>query len=148
MMITQYKKAALVALVAALALVVIAGVWFLAYEFFNPRAVAEEEQKAGKKEVTVEMEPFIVNLAGHTPARYLRVSLSLALKDSNARQNLKGSNSRIRDGLIMLLTSKTAESLLAADGKSQLRTQIVEQINAAAGDDVVETAYFREFLIQ
>jgi flagellar FliL protein len=143
------RKTVWTALAVALTLVALGGLWVLAYDFFKPRAVAEEKEKpAAKKEATVEMEAFIVNLAGTPPQRYLRASLSLVLNNGHDKQSVKQSTSRLRHELIMLLSSKTAESLLAAEGKSELREEIVERINAAAGSELVYEVYFREFLIQ
>jgi flagellar protein FliL len=134
---------------SALAVVVVLGLmggaWLLTKEFFKPKAVAEE---GNKKEVTMDMESFVVNLADPNGGRYLRASLSLALNDEADRQLVRRSSARIRDGLITLLSGKTAENLLAAEGKSELRNAIVEQINAATGRASVEAVYFREFLIQ
>jgi flagellar FliL protein len=150
MIITEFsKKTVVTALAVTLTLGLLGGLWFLAYDFFKPRAAAEEKEKsAAKKEATVEMEPFVVNLAGAQPQRYLRASLSLVLNNGHDKQSVKQSTSRLRHELIMLLSSKTAESLLAAEGKSELREQIVERINTAAGEELVYEVYFREFLIQ
>jgi flagellar FliL protein len=150
MIITEFSKKTIVtALAVTLTLGLLGGLWFLAYDFFKPRAAAEEKEKpSAKKEATVEMEPFVVNLAGAQPQRYLRASLSLVLNNGHDQQSVKQSTSRLRHELIMLLSSKTAESLLAAEGKSELREQVVERINAAAGRELVYEVYFREFLIQ
>ncbi|HEY3304574.1 MAG TPA: flagellar basal body-associated FliL family protein [Candidatus Binatia bacterium] len=143
------KKTLLSALVVTLTLGLLGGVWLLAYEFFKPGAAAEQTEKhVAKKEATVEMEPFVVNLAGAQPARYLRASLSLVLNNGHDKQIVKQSSSRLRHELIMLLSSKTAEGLLAAEGKSELREEIIERINTAAGEELVAEVYFREFLIQ
>ena len=145
------KKTVLTALAVTLTLGCLGGLWFFAYDFFKPGAAAEEKEKPPvkvKKETTVEMEPFVVNLAGAQPQRYLRASLSLVLNNGHDKQGVKQSTSRLRHELIMLLSSKTAESLLAAEGKSALREEIVERINAAAGAELVYEVYFREFLIQ
>jgi flagellar FliL protein len=150
MIITEFsKKTVVTALAVTLTLGLLGGLWFLAYDFFKPRAAAEEKEKTvAKKEATVEMEPFVVNLAGAQPQRYLRASLSLVLNNGHDKQSVKQSTSRLRHELIMLLSSKTAESLLAAEGKSELREQVVERINTAAGEELVYEVYFREFLIQ
>jgi flagellar FliL protein len=139
------KKVVLSALAAGLVLGLIGGAWFYTHEFFKPKAAAEEVKK---KEVTMDMEPFVVNLANPNSGRYLRASLSLVLKDEQDRKGVRESASRIRDGLIMLLSSKTAEKLLEAEGKAALRGEIVDQVNAAAGEPLVDAVYFREFLIQ
>ncbi|MGH7769108.1 MAG: flagellar basal body-associated FliL family protein [Candidatus Binatia bacterium] len=143
------KKIIRSTLVTGVALGLLVGAWFLAYEFFKPGAGAESKEKpVAKKETTVEMEPFVVNLAGAQPGRYLRASLSLVLNNGHDKHNVKQASSRLRHELIMLFSGKTSESLLAAEGKSELREEIVERINAAAGEELVYEVYFREFLIQ
>jgi len=135
--------------VPALAGVLVLGLggagWFYTREFFKPRAAAEE---AGKKEATVELEPFVVNLAGENSAHYLRASLSLVLKDERDRQSVRQLGARIRHGLIMLLSGKTADRLLAAEGKTELAGEIAGEVNRALGGQTVAAVYFREFLIQ
>jgi len=143
------KKTVFISLAVTLALGLLGGAWLLAYEFFKPGAAAESQEKhVAKKETTVEMEPFVVNLAGPQPARYLRASLSLVLNDEHGKQNVKQSTARLRHELILLLSGKTAEALLAAEGKTELREEIVERVNTAAGEELVSGVYFREFLIQ
>ncbi len=143
------SKAARAALGLCLTAGLLGGVWLFAYDFFKPKAAAEQREKpAAKKETTVDLEPFVVNLAGQNPGRYLRASLSFVVRDERDRQSIKLATARIRDGLIMLLSSKSAERLLAAEGKSALRDEIVEQVNTSAGDRLAQAVYFREFLIQ
>ena len=144
------KKTVLLALGAGLVLGVGGGAWFVAQRAVKPKAVEAEAKSAGetKKEVTVELEPFVVNLAGQGSGRYLRASLSLAMKDEPGKQRLKEFVPRIRDGLIMLFSAKTAEALLPPEGKSALRGEVLERINGATGEELVEAVYFREFLIQ
>ena len=144
------KKTVLIALGAGLVLGVGGGAWFVAQRAINPKAAEAEAKSAGdaKKEVTLELEPFVVNLGGQGPGRYLRASLSLALKDEPGRQRLKELVPRIRDGLIMLFSAKTAEALLPPEGKSELRGEVLERVNGVAGEELVQAVYFREFLIQ
>jgi flagellar FliL protein len=133
----------------SLTLALLGGFWVFAYDFTKTKAGAEQKEiSVGKKETIVEMEPFVVNLAGPQSGRYLRASLSLVVNNGHDKQNVKQSASRLRHELIVLLSGKTAEGLLAAEGKSELREEIVERINTAAGEELINEVYFREFLIQ
>lgn len=56
----------------------------------------------------------------------------------------------IRDSIIRVLASKTAEQVLTTEGKEQLKEELIESINEASGLDegAVVAIYFMEFLIQ
>ncbi len=95
-----------------------------------------------------ELEPFAVNLAGPGFNHYLRISLGLSLKQEDDVTRIKDAAVEVRDGLLMLLSSKNAEELLTADGKTLLRKQIADRINAAVGKRIVMAVYFKDFLIQ
>lgn len=156
-MVIKQKKAILLAVAIAVVLVGGAGAWFLAPGFFHGREEAAqgeekkekaEEKAEAKAEVSADMEPFVVNLAGQGPGRYVRTALSLSLRQKHDKERIKELSARIRHALIMLLSSKRAEDLLKLEGKTELREEIVKEINDAAGGEIVEAIYFREFLIQ
>jgi flagellar FliL protein len=88
-----------------------------------------------------------VNLSGDA-GRYLRASVTIALANERDKQLVKSAGSRVRDGILLLLSGKTADKLLAPEGKTELRDELVARINTAVGDDLASNVYFREFLIQ
>jgi len=140
----QITKRHIVAAVSLSVLVALAGVGWVYRDSLHPGATA---QAAKLREVTVELDTFVVNLSGDA-GHYLRASVSVALEGERNKQILKNALSPVRDRLILLLSNKTAEKLLASDGKTELRAEIIEAINETIGDDLVSTVYFREFLIQ
>lgn len=56
----------------------------------------------------------------------------------------------IRDAIIRVLSSKTAEQILTVEGKEELKEELVEAINEMAGLDEgpVVAVYFMEFIVQ
>ena len=59
---------------------------------------------------------------------------------------------RIRNNLIMLLSSKTADEVATAEGKARLRGQIRSVINESLAEtgrrDVVRSVVFNSFIVQ
>jgi len=141
----QITKRHIVAAVSILILGGLAGgAWYYGKDLLHHGASAQELRL---REVAVELDPFVVNLSGDT-GRYLRASISIAVEGERNKQVLKSSLSPVRDRLILLLSGKTAEKLLAPEGKTELRGELVEAVNETVGDNLVSTVYFREFLIQ
>ncbi|MBI4522663.1 MAG: flagellar basal body-associated FliL family protein [Deltaproteobacteria bacterium] len=108
----------------------------------------DSKKKETKKEIVAELEPFAVNLAGPGLSRYLRLVLRVSLQEEEDKQRIKEAATQIRDSLLMLLTSKRADELLTVEGKTQLRGEVVGEINKAAGKELVKAVYFKDFLIQ
>jgi flagellar FliL protein len=150
------KKPLLIGLIVGVPLLLAGGAFFLFPELtaFLPwvgthDATAKEEKPAEpKKDIIADLDPFAVNLAGPGFSRYVRLSLRLHLNDEHDKEVLKIASAKVRDALIMLLTSKRAEELITPEGKSELRKEIIEQVNAASGKTIVSAIYFKEFLIQ
>ena len=135
-------------IVTSLSAVIVAGLlgaaWFYGTDLLHPGAAAHESKPC---DITLDLDAFVVNLSGDA-GRYLRASVTIAFDTERDKQIVKSSSSRVRDGILLLLSGKTAEKLLAPEGKTELRDEIVERINAAVAADVASTVYFREFLIQ
>ena len=105
------------------------------------------EEKKREPEVGADLEVFVVNLAGQPP-RYLRTTLSVGVKSEKDKEEIKELSGPIRNAVIMYLTERKVEELLDPEGKKKLRNELLKQINAAAGKQMVSNVYFKEFLIQ
>jgi len=55
---------------------------------------------------------------------------------------------QIRDLLLTLLSSKTFDEVRTAEGKQQLREEIIARVNQVLDRDVVKAVYFTEFIVQ
>jgi flagellar FliL protein len=109
-----------------------------------------EESGGGDQEgPTVHLlKPFIVNLQDQSGGRYLKLTLNLELTSPEAAGSLKVNGPRIRDSIIILLSSKSYADIGTVEGKYKLRDEIVNRINQFLPDNSVKTAYFTEFVIQ
>jgi len=94
----------------------------------------------------VSLPPFVVNLADPNARRYLKVVLEVEVTSNP--ELLEDNKAKIRDALLMLLSSKTSQDLSTLEGKILLRKEIVDRLNQAIGQPKVSRVYFTDFVIQ
>jgi flagellar protein FliL len=134
---------------------------------FGPAAEARAAAERAKPPVTV-MYPTkerVVNLADKSASKYLKVVLTLEFIDSKLKDPPKGAavaqqqtefatemspySAIIDDALVTTLSSKSSNDLLKPDGKEQLKTDLINNVNRALHDEEkVVNVYFTSFIIQ
>lgn len=130
--------------------------------------VATETAKPKKKKgdaaalpVFVNLETFTVNLIPETGDQYLQVILALELEDATADADLKAQMPKIRNNIMLLLSSKKASELLPKEGKESLAEALKDEINdiiappkkskkgvKVSSDGPVKSVLFTSFIIQ
>jgi len=95
------------------------------------------------------LEPFLVNLADADEPRFVKTTFQLGLAEELKEEN-KSSPSvpAMRDSIITLLSSKTAEQILTSQGKDKLREEIRARINAISPKMKVLEVYIVDFVVQ
>lgn len=135
------KKQALV--LAALLLLSAAGGgawWFTRAE---PAKAAAARPQPPAPPVFVELEPFTVNLAGE---RVLQVSVSLQVAKAEDADQLKLYQPVVKSRMLMLLSSKSAETLQAPQGKAELAAEIATALKQPYVKDLAAPAIGGVFL--
>lgn len=94
----------------------------------------------------VQLEPFILNLADPEGDRFLRVSLSVVF-DGHVVPSA-ADQVRLRDRILTILSSKTAEEVTSFEGKEALRRELEESIARTFAGSEVDDLFFTEFLVQ
>jgi flagellar FliL protein len=94
----------------------------------------------------VALPPFVVNLADPNARRYLKVVLDVEMTSNP--ELLEANMAKVRDSLLLLLSSKTSQDLATLEGKITLRKEIVDRLNQALGQAKVARVYFTDFVIQ
>lgn len=103
--------------------------------------VAEEKEPPKKKEkkkdahaaqpVFLPMEAFIVNLIPeNSNEQYLQITLSLELDDPTADAALKPLLPKIRNNIMLHLSSKKSSELITKEGKEHLAEDLRDEINS------------------
>ncbi len=105
-----------------------------------------KEKTEEKKSVLVALDPFILNLAEQ--GRFLKISIQLELSEPSIEEQLKNKLPQLRDVIIMLVSNKSVESISSAEGKFQLKDEILLRSNQVMGKDVIRNIYFTEFVMQ
>jgi len=115
----------------------------------------DEKGAAGDKGAGVEgggeivsLPPLLVNLAEPQGRRYLKIALDIEVKDKLAADLLNKNMSKVKDTLLLLLSSKTYEDLGSLENKILLKKEIVERLTLVLGEQNVQRVYITEIVIQ
>ena len=95
------------------------------------KAAAKREPKAAP--VFVPLDPFTVNLADRNADRYAQIAVTLELNDPTLELQIKTYMPAIRNNVLLAMADRTAEELLARDGKEQLARRIMRETSRALG---------------
>jgi len=168
------KKSKLILIIIPVVVIILGGGGFFAYKTFLAPAGGDEESQAethgqqakhtkkgehGKKSKHGEAEqgegptffslaPFVVNLQDNIGTRYLKLTLKLELEGPETEQEIKALLPKVRDALIILLSSKNYAEIGTVEGKYRLRDEIVKRVNRFLEDEPVQGVYFTDFVIQ
>ena len=121
-------------------------------------AAAEEESEPAHEPAVVALPTFTVNLADKDAQRYLRTTVSLVVNDPEKAASLSGGSEHkaagepvriamARSAILELLTTKTADELMTAEGKQELKKGIAERASKAFRFKVNDVL-LAEFVVQ
>ncbi len=145
-------------IIAVIAFLILAAGGFLAYTMLmggDEEAEGEEGQEEEVVEevaveegpgILVEVPSFVVNLA--EPGRYIKVDIQLEIGTIEDQELILQLEPKVRDAILILLTSKTIDSLSGPEGKFQLKDEILLRVNQTLGKDIIRNVYFTQFVIQ
>ncbi len=139
----------LIIIIAVAAIVLGVGGFFGYKKFFGHKAEGGKEGQDSKKEVKsalIAIDPFVVNLVEH--GRYLKVTMQLEIADATNQSLVMEKMPNLRDTIITLLSSKSAESVSGPEGKLQLKDELLLRANQAVGKDVFKNLFFTDFVMQ
>ena len=153
---SKKKKSKLVPILLTIALVIVAGGGGAgAYWYFN-RPSSTGEASAPKPEAApapgmLDLEPFVVNLADPGGQRFVRISMKLLTYNEEQAAELKEdavAKAKLRSGLLDLLSTQTADTLVTTEGKTALKKAIAERAAHAVHELKVTDVLFVEFIVQ
>lgn len=139
--------------------IVIAGGGLFGWKVLSKKGGEENgqhpEPSAGKEEKHSEaagqmipLESFIVNLADSADVKYLKVTVNLEVNTGGPVEEVQARMPQIRDGLLMLLTSKTSSDVKEIGGKLKLQDEMVARVNNYLKEGKIKAVYFTEFVMQ
>ncbi|AOS77773.1 MULTISPECIES: flagellar basal body-associated FliL family protein [Hydrogenophaga] len=100
----------------------------------------DEEEVAAHKPVDPKSAPtflpldnMVVNLADPGGNRYIQIGLTLQLQDAHTGDAVKAFMPSIRSQILVILSKRTAEDVLSAEGKSKLSADIIAAVSEVMG---------------
>lgn len=93
----------------------------------------EAAEEHAKPPVYVTLEPFTVNLTSEGAERFLQVGIDLKVSAPDIADKVKLHLPEIKNGILLLLTSKRVEDLSGIEGKNTLREEIRDIVNKSIG---------------
>ncbi len=158
------KKSILIWIMGGVLVLALAGGGgFAAFKYFRKGTAAKagersaekdkEKEKKAKEAVhsTLNLDPFLVNLADKEEVRFVKATFRLGLEGEKEGEEL-GKNtvflSAARDAIISLLTSRTSDQILTPEGKDTLRKDIQHKVNELMPKGKVQEVYIVDFVVQ
>jgi flagellar protein FliL len=86
----------------------------------------------------VPLEPFIVNLSDRDSERFAQVGITLQVEDPHMADEMKAYMPAIRNAILLILSHKSSEELLSAEGKQKLAQEIRRESARAMGYEVAD----------
>ncbi len=111
----------------------------------TPKVSSDSEPQIG---ITVELKPFIVNLADPKASHFLKATITLEVKDDKAKDLTDKMLPRIRNDILLLLSSQTLEDVISIEGKVRLRDEIMARVSRIIGRGRLKNVYFSQFVVQ
>lgn len=108
---------------------------------------ATQGDETDVKEV-IELQPFIVNLADRNETRYLRMTISLGVSDSNEAKADPIYTTRVRNAILAVITTKSSDQVLTVEGKSELRKEMLNAARSAVDKPEIQAIYITDFIVQ
>jgi len=142
-------------LIVLLLLLVAGGGGAYWYFFMKDKAPATEgaenktvEETAPEKAEVVTLPTFLVNLADPLGRRYVKMTLDVEVRNPEAAAELNANQAKVRDAVILLLSSKSYADLASLENKIILKQELVDRLNQALNGSKVIRVYFTELVVQ
>jgi flagellar FliL protein len=144
-----------------LLLALLGGGGFVAWKFFFSKPTGETDQpqqvqldanaqgeSSPKDAQVVTLPTFLVNLADPLGRRYIKLTLDVEVVNPEIAKELEGAQAKVRDAVILLLSSKSYADLAPLENKILLKNELVTRLNQILGGSKVVRVYFTELVIQ
>lgn len=93
-------------------------------------------------------ESFMVNLSGSEGKHFAKVDVSIQVENDFVKAELEKIRPKVRDFIVIMLSSKSVDQLSTADGVEFLREEIRNKINGYLTKGEVKDVLFTNFLVQ
>ena len=109
-------------------------------------AQKQEELEADFIGKLVPLETFLVNLAGSRGRKLLKINIELEVDSDDVQTEIEKLKPKIRDIIIITLSSKTYAQVSTREGKESMRDEVRDQVNLFLTKGKIKRVYFTEFI--
>jgi flagellar protein FliL len=96
----------------------------------------------------INLPPFVVNLSDEERAHYLKVAVSLELRDEAAKLRFEPRKTHARHAILMTLGALTLEETRDVDDRERLRGRLLSELEKVLGPRTVREVLFTDFVTQ
>lgn len=96
-------------------------------------AAAADHGKAKAPPAYLPLENMVVNLADPGGEKVAQIGITLVVRDAHASDSVKAYLPTLRSSILMLISQRTAEDLLSAQGKQKLAKDILHEASVPFG---------------
>ena len=112
-------------------------------EYETQKKEADNQDFIGK---LIPLETFLVNLAGSQGRKLMKINMELEVNNDDVAAEVDKLKPKIRDIIIIILSSKSYAQIAQKEGKDILRTEIRDQVNLFLTKGQIKRVYFTEFI--
>ncbi len=154
---TQPKKSFLKFIILGVIVIAVGAGGYLGWDLLVKGKKEEAEIPKSRPQIRREetgisypLESFIVNLMDKAGLgkRYLKVEIILEIGGEEAKKVVDGQKPRLRDTILLLLSSQSFKEINTMEGKLELKQALLSRINQTLGEGIVQRIYFTEFVVQ
>ena len=147
------KKLIIIIVIAVVGVLVLGGGGYFGYKMLTDKdngenGETEHEEEVAADTLMIPFDSFILNLADR--GRYLKLAIQVEVADEKQKELVNAKLPQLRDAIIMLISDKSAQSITSAEGKFQLKDEILYRLNYVIGlnEDIITSIYFTNFVMQ
>lgn len=122
---------ALVAVLLALAVAVV--LWLMQRSQYDEDAQPQGRAASAVVPTYLPIENMVVNLADAGGERFAQIGITLELQDEKTASTVKQYMPSIRNGILMLVSQRSADALLLREGKEKLAADILQEVSRPLG---------------
>jgi flagellar protein FliL len=109
---------------------------------------AQEKEKENPEFIgkLIPLETFLVNLSGSRGQKLAKINMELEVNNDEVQKEIEKLKPKIRDIIIIILSSKAYAQVATKEGKDALREEIRDQVNLFLTKGKIARVYFTEFI--
>lgn len=109
----------------------------------------QKEEEKSKEFIgkLVPLETFLVNISGSRGRKLVKINMELEVSNAEVQEEVEKIKPKIRDYIIIIVSSKTFAEISTKEGKDLLRDEIKNQLNLFLTKGQIAKVYFTEFIL-